>query len=44
LSNGIDKLSIQEPVFKSKNIDVVAEYSKIKRKDAANFVVIGVYS
>lgn len=36
------QLSIREPVkIKAKNLDVLAEYSKIKRKNAANFVVIG---
>ena len=44
LSNGVNNLSIQEPVkVKSKNIDVIAEYGKVKRKNAANFVVIGMY-
>ncbi|EXJ69369.1 elongation factor 1-alpha [Cladophialophora psammophila CBS 110553] len=42
LTGGIHDLSIQEaPKFKSKNIDVLAEYKKMKRKNAANFVVIG---
>lgn len=31
----------QTPKVKSKNIDVVSEYKKVKRKKAANFVVIG---
>ena len=26
---------------KSKNLDVIAEFRKVKRKKAANFVVIG---
>jgi hypothetical protein len=44
LSNGVNNLSIQEPAkLKSKNIDVIAEYGKVKRKNAANFVVIGMY-
>jgi elongation factor 1 alpha-like protein len=35
-------LSVEEPVkVKSKNLDVLAEYKKAKRKNAANFVVIG---
>ena len=29
---------------KSKNLDVLAEYKKVKRKNAANFVVIGKYT
>lgn len=39
----MQELSIQEqqPKIKSKNIDVLSEYKKIKRKNAANFVVIG---
>ncbi|KAJ9614368.1 hypothetical protein H2200_002504 [Cladophialophora chaetospira] len=42
LSNGTQELSIQDtPTIKSKNIDVLAEYNKVKRKNAANFVVIG---
>jgi len=31
----------EQPRLKSKNLDVVAEYAKSKRKKAANFVVIG---
>lgn len=42
VNTGVAKLSIQEPVrVKSKNLDVAAEYKKTKRKNAANFVVIG---
>lgn len=42
INSGVAKLSIQEPVrVKSKNLDVAAEYKKTKRKNAANFVVIG---
>jgi len=42
LSNGLQSLSVEEPVTtRSKNLDVLAEYKKIKRKSAANFVVIG---
>ncbi|EXJ54331.1 elongation factor 1-alpha [Cladophialophora yegresii CBS 114405] len=42
LNNGVQALSIQDtPKIKSKNIDVLAEYKKTKRKNAANFVVIG---
>lgn len=38
------KLSVEEKVaVKSKNLDVVAEYNKSKRKKSANFVVIGNY-
>ncbi|EXJ91172.1 elongation factor 1-alpha [Capronia coronata CBS 617.96] len=42
LAHGVQQLSVQEtPKVKSKNIDVLAEYKKVKRKKAANFVVIG---
>ncbi|KIW59171.1 translation elongation factor Tu, variant 2 [Exophiala xenobiotica] len=42
VARGVQALSIQDtPKVKSKNIDVVSEYKKIKRKNAANFVVIG---
>ncbi len=42
VASGVQALSIQDtPKVKSKNIDVVSEYKKIKRKNAANFVVIG---
>lgn len=44
LTNGVGSLAIQEPAkIKSKNIDVIAEHDKTKRKKAANFVVIGMY-
>ena len=43
VSEGMKELSIAEPVrIKSKNLDVIAEYRKVERKNAANFVVIGV--
>jgi elongation factor 1 alpha-like protein len=42
LSNGLKNLSVEEPVkIRSKNLDVLAEYKKVKRKSSANFVVIG---
>lgn len=42
LANGVQTMSIQDvPKVKSKNIDVISEYKKVKRKNAANFVVIG---
>ncbi|OAP54839.1 translation elongation factor Tu [Fonsecaea erecta] len=42
LTDGMHELSTQDlPKFKSKNIDVLAEYRKDKGKNAANFVVIG---
>jgi elongation factor 1 alpha-like protein len=43
LSNGLKSLSVEEPVkMKTKNLDVLAEYKNVKRKSAANFVVIGI--
>ncbi|KAJ5717859.1 HBS1-like protein [Penicillium malachiteum] len=42
LAGGMTKLSVEEKVtVKSKNLDVLAEYNKSKRKRSANFVVIG---
>lgn len=42
VNEDMKELSIVEPVkIKSKNFDVPAEYRKTKRKNAANFVVIG---
>lgn len=37
-------LTVEEKVnVKGKNLDVLSEYKKSKRKNAANFVVIGQY-
>ena len=45
ISNGVADMSLKDTArAKSKNLDVVAEYKKIKRKNAANFVVIGEFS
>ena len=42
LSNGVADMSLKDTArVKSKNLDVVSEYKKVKRKNAANFVVIG---
>lgn len=42
ISNGVADMSLKDTArAKSKNLDVVVEYKKIKRKNAANFVVIG---
>ncbi|OAL28869.1 translation elongation factor Tu [Fonsecaea nubica] len=42
VTGGIRELSIQDtPKIKSRNIDVLAEYRRNHRKNAANFVVIG---
>ncbi|KAL8683520.1 MAG: hypothetical protein Q9186_000560 [Xanthomendoza sp. 1 TL-2023] len=42
LSASVDGMKIDEGLrFKSKNIDVLAEFQKSKAKNAANFVVIG---
>ncbi|KAI2794398.1 HBS1-like protein [Penicillium oxalicum] len=42
LAGGMKDLSVEEKItVKSKNLDVLAEYNKSKRKKSANFVVIG---
>jgi elongation factor 1 alpha-like protein len=42
LSNGVGDMAIKDTNrVNSRNLDVVAEYTKVKRKNAANFVVIG---
>ena len=44
VSPALATLTIQkQETIKSKNIDVAAEYQKKGRKNAANFVVIGMY-
>ena len=38
----MSKVAIDDtPMAKSKNLDVLAEFGKSRRKNAANFVVIG---
>lgn len=42
LADGVKSLTVEEKVnVKGKNLDVLSEYKKSKRKNAANFVVIG---
>ncbi|RAL16288.1 putative translation elongation factor EF-1 subunit [Aspergillus homomorphus CBS 101889] len=42
LAGGMNNLSVEEKVnVKSKNLDVLSEYNKAKRKRAMNFAVIG---
>lgn len=42
VTDGIGKVAIEDaPRAKSKNLNVMAEFEKSKRKNAANFVVIG---
>jgi hypothetical protein len=42
ITNSVAKTTIDEsPRAKSKNLDVVAEYTKASKKNAVNFVVIG---
>lgn len=42
VTDEINKVAIEDaPRAKSKNLDVVAEFKNSKRKNAANFVVIG---
>jgi elongation factor 1 alpha-like protein len=44
LASDMGNLSVIEKVnVKSKNLDVISEYKKSKRKNAMNFVVIGKY-
>lgn len=44
LAGGMGNLSVAEKVnVKSKNLDVLSEYTKSNRKKNANFVVIGWY-
>lgn len=44
LTNGVSKVAVDDtPRVKSKNLDVLAEFEKAKKKNAANFVVIGKY-
>jgi hypothetical protein len=45
ITTGVKDLSVAEPErIRSKNLDVLAEYRKVKRKNGANFVVIGKHS
>jgi elongation factor 1 alpha-like protein len=42
LAKDLNKAKIDDtPRAKSKNLDVIAEYDKSEKKNAANFVVIG---
>jgi len=42
ITNGVNNLTVADASkAKSKNLDVLTEYNKIKHKNAANFVVIG---
>ncbi|EGD86781.2 translation elongation factor Tu [Trichophyton rubrum MR1459] len=41
LAGGVQQLSVEPVKVKSKNLDVLEEHRKAKRKKAANFVVIG---
>jgi hypothetical protein len=42
VTNGVGALSVDDSSrARSKNLDVLAEYDKAKKKNAANFVVIG---
>jgi hypothetical protein len=45
IANGVEALKIDDtPRARSKNLDVLAEFEKTKAKNAANFVVIGMFS
>lgn len=42
MAKDLEKTKIDKtPAVKSKNLDVLAEYEKLQRKQTANFVVIG---
>jgi len=41
LSESIEKLIVDEPKVKSKNLDVGAEFAKSNAKRMASFVVVG---
>jgi hypothetical protein len=44
LAGSMNNLSVAEKVtVKSKNLDVLAEYQRSKRKNAMNFAVIGLF-
>ena len=45
VTQGVADLAVVDaPKVKSKNLDVIHEYKHSEAKNAANFVVIGVYS
>lgn len=44
LSESVDKLVIEEPKVKSKNLNVVEEFQKSGMKRMANFVVVGMFN
>lgn len=42
VTDGVKALGLDDrPKAKRKNIDVLAEYQKVKNKNTANFIVIG---
>ena len=43
LAESIEKLAVDEPKVKSKNLNVVEELEKSNMKRMANFVVVGTY-
>jgi hypothetical protein len=44
LADSVEKLAIEEPKVKSKNLNVAEEFEKSGMKRMANFVVVGTYS
>jgi len=44
VAQGVKNITIEEPKSKGKNLDVVMEFEKSRPKDAANFVVIGMFA
>lgn len=43
LAASVEKLTVDEPRVKSKNLNVIEEYEKSGLKRAANFVVVGMF-
>jgi elongation factor 1 alpha-like protein len=44
LADSVEKLAVDEPKVKSKNLNVLDEFQKSGMKRMANFVVVGMYS
>lgn len=45
IANGVGSIKLEDvPKPKSKGLDVVSEFKKSQAKNAANFVVIGIFS
>lgn len=44
VTQGVKNITIEEPKIKGKNLDVLMEFERSRQKDAANFVVIGMFA